>query len=1028
MSILNPIKKFAKNVFDIGKKNAKECLGKADDAVVSVSALRPEQLEQIEKERKNYLDGSEEKEQRRRETVRRCIQAISIEITQTYLEQLNTGYCPVAWENDDFSPENRIRYFDITKWVVDTSEKSMDKLINLYQVLAQEQCTIALIYNRKVDGCTVTMAVENCQESDQPTIANGFCDRLIQAFRGNFPGAELNESQIGTPQPLQPLSEADTVAAVSNLVSERSEDFVSQSIEKLLDGIIPQTEDEEYTIILLAEPAEDLEERRSRLYELYSSLSPYATWQKMKGSNESLTKSASAHAGLSGKIKFLTGEFGYGVADMVGLGGQEGQTDSYTNYGVKHMLELLEKQVKRLDESAAMGMWDVATYVISSDYETAVNVAHMYLSLTQGDESYLGQSAINVWSDRDAQKHAVADIIPWLRALQHPQFGLSKERIAEDKNFQVFPVLTTAATSLSGSELAHALNFPRKSVSGLPVYECVPFGREVVQYSCDINRSIVPIGHIYHMRREEKGLVALDREILTSHVFITGSTGTGKSNAIYTLIKHLCLDQENVSFLVIEPAKGEYKDALGGYNVQVFGTNPYKAPLLRLNPFSFPEDTHILEHIDRLVEIFNACWPMYAAMPAVLKAAVEQAYLSCGWSLSTSTCPGRRIFPTFKDVMNNLPSVVDSKGFSNDTQGDYKGALMTRLESLTNGINGQVLCAYEEIASETLFDQNVIVDLSRVGSSETKSLLMGVLILKLQEHRMAQRTAGQNLPNSGLKHVTVLEEAHNLLRRTSTEQSQESSNLQGKSVEMLTNAIAEMRTYGEGFIIADQSPGLLDMSAIRNTNTKIILRLPDEGDRLLVGKAAGLNDDQIIELSRLETGVAAVYQNHWLEPVLCKIFYFDKPKRFSYTPPERIPNPLAEEICKTLLQDIPDGVLLEREGVDRIKTWIDRQEVGQEVKRQLYQVLIEKTPLDESYRIRALYCLVHGKGIVQKARSSTMTVEDARAMVDRQIKESLEISESMTQKVRKFVLYYAAGNFKNDVPQYAELLRIGGIW
>ena len=62
---------------------------------------------------------------------------------------------------------------------------------------------------------------------------------------------------------------------------------------------------------------------------------------------------------------------------------------------------------------------------------------------------------------------------------------------------------------------------------------------------------------------------------------------------------------------------------------------------------------------------------------------------------------------------------------------------------------------------------------------------------------------------SGLQHITVLEEAHNLLRRTSTEQSQESSNLQGKSVEMLTNAIAEMRTYGEGFIIADQAPGLL---------------------------------------------------------------------------------------------------------------------------------------------------------------------------------------------------------------------------
>lgn len=77
---------------------------------------------------------------------------------------------------------------------------------------------------------------------------------------------------------------------------------------------------------------------------------------------------------------------------------------------------------------------------------------------------------------------------------------------------------------------------------------------------------------------------------------------------------------------------------------------------------------------------------------------------------------------------------------------------------------------------------------------------------------------------------------------------------------MLANSIAEMRTYGEGFIIADQAPGLLDASVIRNTNTKIIMRLPDYSDRELVGKAASLNEDQIIELARLPQGVAAVYQ------------------------------------------------------------------------------------------------------------------------------------------------------------------------
>ena len=124
----------------------------------------------------------------------------------------------------------------------------------------------------------------------------------------------------------------------------------------------------------------------------------------------------------------------------------------------------------------------------------------------------------------------------------------------------------------------------------------------------------------------------------------------------------------------------------------------------------------------------------------------------------------------------------------------------------------------------------------------------------------------------------MLEEAHNLFKRTSTEQISEGSNLLGKSVEMLSNSIAEMRTYGEGFIIADQSPGLLDMSVIRNTNTKIIMRLPDYSDRELVGKAANLNQDQITELAKLPCGVAAVYQSEWINPVLCKV----KPLKRAY--------------------------------------------------------------------------------------------------------------------------------------------------
>ena len=485
------------------------------------------------------------------------------------------------------------------------------------------------------------------------------------------------------------------------------------------------------------------------------------------------------------------------------------------------------------------------------------------------------------------------EITEYIKTLRHPVFGLNpavvgkiednevKLEVDEETEFIVYPPIVTATTSLSGKELAYSLNFPQKSVAGLPVLECVEFGRNIVTYD-DVYRgeSEIKLGHVFHMNRMENTEVALSKQSLASHTFITGSTGSGKSNTVYQMIERA--RKQGVKFLVVEPAKGEYKNVFGHRNdVTVLGTNPLVSQLLRINPFSFPKNIHVLEHMDRLVEIFNVCWPMYAAMPAVLKSAVEKSYVDCGWDLVKSQNKyDEELYPTFADVARNVKSIIDSSEYDAENKGAYKGSLLTRLESLCNGINGMIFVS-DEISATQLFDENVIVDLSRVGSSETKSLIMGMLVLKLQEYRMSSA----NGMNAELNHITVLEEAHNLLRRTSSERSSEGSNLLGKSVEMLSNAIAEMRTYGEGFIIVDQAPGLMDMSVIRNTNTKIILRLPDQTDRELVGRAANLNEDQITELAKLPCGVGAVYQNEWVQPVLCKVDRVDiDEKPYQYTP------------------------------------------------------------------------------------------------------------------------------------------------
>lgn len=143
-------------------------------------------------------------------------------------------------------------------------------------------------------------------------------------------------------------------------------------------------------------------------------------------------------------------------------------------------------------------------------------------------------------------------------------------------------------------------------------------------------------------------------------------------------------------------------------------------------------------------------------------------------------------------------------------------------------------------------------------------MIMGLMVYILNEYRMHQKTGS----DESLKHVTVLEEAHNLLKNTSMGQSSE---LVRKSVEMLTQTIAEIRTYGESFIIVDQSPSSVDIAAIKNTNTKIIHQTLEVNDRETVGRSIGLDDDQMNEISKLPTGVAVVYQNDWMKPVLTKV-------------------------------------------------------------------------------------------------------------------------------------------------------------
>lgn len=542
---------------------------------------------------------------------------------------------------------------------------------------------------------------------------------------------------------------------------------------------------------------------------------------------------------------------------------QTAGTSDSTQYSVKNrhianLLRRLDQYLEWIERRENYGMYDSCTYILSASAATNRIIASQYQALIQGEDAFAQPITLNEWTGENAEL-----VRSYLMRMNHPQVDCGEGVGA-----------FTPAMLASSREISRQMPLPHKSVVGLSVMEYADFSRGIVTAGGPaVSRpgSQLRIGRIvHHGKIDPNQQVWLDLQSLAAHTFVAGTNGSGKSNTVFRILEEL--DRCHIPFMVIEPAKGEYKNLFGrDQGVQVYGTNPRKMRLLQINPFYFNEDVDLSEHIDRLLSVFNSSWPMYSAMPQILKESIQQAYAHCGWNLRTRRFAARRlqlekpVFPTVRDVLREFHTVMESTRFSGEVKGNYEGALSTRLESLCSGIFQEIFSG-SNLDDRALFESKIMVDLSSIGSSETKAMLMGMLLIRLQEYRL--QVGSMNRP---LQHITVLEEAHHLLRKTSFAQSSEGTNLMGRSVEMLTAAIAEMRSAGEGFVIVDQSPGLLDEAVLRNTNTKLIMRLPEGGDRDIVSRTMGLNEAQAFELSRLKTGVCAVYQQNWMGAVLCQV-------------------------------------------------------------------------------------------------------------------------------------------------------------
>lgn len=838
-------------------------------------------------------------------------------VFKTYLSKL-----PEMDVVDITNSKGDTRLFKITKMVYETEENATDKFVSVITAMSYADCSICLIVDGNGDKTDFYLGIKS---NDKKRTSTSIMQTFQSAIKGQFPGTitedisiiEKGKDKSEKDELLEKISNGSVVSLYSGIptLKDKKNNYTNknfiQGIEKFANAMKGKT----YTAVIIATNAvDDISEQRKAYETLYSRLSPFASIQRASTTSSSVANSYSESSGFSTSktitnslnisigestttnhnetkgniwsklsalplIGVIPGLFAKQISDGTADGHSknlgkgtaiadgnvenqnttkgstetEGTSDNVSikiqDKHVQELMKRIDKQLERINMFESNGLWDSCAYFVAykQDKDVSETAATIFRSIMQGDDSGIEKSSVNTWYNANVKK-----ILNNISTLQHPEFEY-------DSSTYIKPT-----SLISSSELAIMMGLPRKSVPGFPVIEHAALGKEVVKTSSDYEKTKeLTIGKIFDQGEEQVNPVSLSVESLTGHTFVTGATGSGKSETIYSLINGL--KKQGKCFLVIEPAKGEYKKVFG--NANVFGTNPKISKLLHINPFKFPKDVHVLEHIDRIIEIFNACWPMYAAMPAILKDSILAAYENIGWDLFNSENKySPELYPTFADVLAELKNILNNSEFHDDAKGNYKGALETRIKSLTNGIVGEIF-SYNENGDEVLFDEDTIIDISRIGSQETKALIMGILIMRLNEYRMSK---GEQ-PNSSLKHVTVLEEAHNILKNSTANQNIEGGNVAAKAVEMISNSIAEMRTYGEGFIIADQSPNAVDISAIRNTNTKIIMRLPETEDRKTAGKASAMKDNQIDEIAKLPTGVAVVYQNNWEEPVLCKI-------------------------------------------------------------------------------------------------------------------------------------------------------------
>lgn len=610
------------------------------------------------------------------------------------------------------------------------------------------------------------------------------------------------------------------------------------------------------------------------------------------------------------------------------------------------LMNMAKAMSARLKTGRSMGLW-----------ETLV-------SFSSGDKLVAGSIKGSLYSDISSGCSGVyPPKVFWYEDKPSPDH--KPEHLIIPKGFTLNQAKNPLYSLVTSRELSRLCTIPAENTAGFTVHCCRSFFQDI-----SMSKDDVPIGDVIDRSRELGNMhFGLSKDDINKHVFVCGMTGYGKTNTVKKILESF----DKVPYLVIEPAKKEYRNMKGSPEVYTPGRPELNC--IRLNPFYIMRGVSPQQHIDLLKDLFSASFGFYGPLPYIFEKCLNQVYLKKGWNLtlgfhpflvSSDGCSSEELFsdeslmkhysiqshkylfPTMEDLKSELASYIEKLDYEKDVKGNIKSAVQSRIDSLCVGSKGYIFNTSETVDFGHLLGNKAVIELEGLADDSDKAFALGLLIVFINEYRQVEKELSDQ---EGLRHILVVEEAHRLLKNVSQEQDANLGNPKGKAVEHFSNMLAEMRSYGQGVIVAEQIPSKLAPDVIKNSSVKIVHRIASADDQAIVGNTIGLPLADAIALGANTIGIALCHKDGMFEPVKARILKADTYKNVTdeklYTPnlkkkleelsrsdikgalPEEIRN-CAVRILSSLMyhyweQEIPSGIF---EAADEIRSLLKQKRVS----------------------------------------------------------------------------------------------------